>query len=95
MSDGTVVHVRLAAKPRRRCTFCDGLTPQQRLRECDFKLPDGSTCDRLMCSECATRVGPDQDLCPQHREAPPRTEESWAEVDDLFDRTDWPPERLP
>ena len=85
MADGTMVHVRIARPKRRRCTLCDGLTPASRLRECDFKMPDGKTCDRLMCSDCAHRVGPDLDWCPAHA----------AQVDDLFDRGGWPPERLP
>jgi hypothetical protein len=86
LADGTMMHLRMAKKPRRRCTVCDGLTPHSGLRECDFKLPDGKTCDRLMCAKCATRTGPDEDLCPEHR---------WTEIDDLFDRSNWPPERLP
>jgi len=77
MPDGTVIHVRMAKPRSRRCTLCDGLTPASRLRECDFKLPTGKTCDRLMCAECAARVGPDKDLCPEHR---------WTEIDDLFDQ---------
>ena len=94
MPDGNVIHVRMAAARRRRCTVCDGLTPQHRLRECDFKLPDGSTCDRLMCAHCAKRVGVDTDLCPLHvgKVDPKQAEDDrWAQVDDLFDRTDWPP----
>jgi len=85
MTDGTVIHVRMAGPKRRRCTFCDGLTPQNRLRECDFLQPDGRTCDRLMCATCAHQVGPNKDWCPTHA----------AQVDDLFDRTDWPPQRAP
>ncbi len=93
MPDGTVVHVRMAQPRRRRCSFCDGLTPEHRLRECDFKLPDGKTCDRLMCAQCAKRVGVDTDLCPLHAQADPKQteEDRWAEIDDLFDRTEWEP----
>jgi len=101
MPDGTMVHVRMAKRPRRRCTVCDGLTPEMNLRECDYVLEGGKTCDRLMCSKCARRVGPNVDLCPQHHDltvtptppAPVRSEADWAEIDDLFDRTDWEPRR--
>jgi hypothetical protein len=86
MPDGSVVHVRMAKPRARRCKVCERLTAPDRLRECDFKLPDGSTCDLLMCCACAHRTGPDQDLCPEHR---------WTEIDDLFDRSSWPPERYP
>ncbi len=96
MPDGTVVHVRMAHRKRRRCSFCDGLTPEHRLRECDFKLPDGKTCDRLMCATCAKRVGDNLDLCPLHQEALPGLPQTdWDAIDDLFDRTEWEPRRLP
>lgn len=39
---------------------------------CDFPLTGaakGRTCDRPVCSRCATRVGPNRDYCPAHARA--------------------------
>jgi hypothetical protein len=38
---------------------------------CDWKTPKGKTptCDSPICKHCATNVGPDKDLCPNHAEA--------------------------
>jgi len=100
MPDGSVCHVRMAKGRSRRCTVCKFQTVQVRLRECDFLLPNGKTCDKLMCIDCAHHVGPNRDLCPEHflhREGMTAAEldAHWAEIDDLFDRTDWPPEKRP
>lgn len=67
LPDGTVAHIRIAPRRRRRCTFCRLQTVPARLRECDFLLPTGKTCDALMCDKCAYRIGPDKDLCPAHQ----------------------------
>ena len=66
LSNGTVAHVRMAKPRGRRCKVCDHLTAPAWLRECDFVLPNGKTCDLLMCSNCAEATGPDTDLCPAH-----------------------------
>lgn len=66
MPDGTVVHVRMAKPRSRRCTVCNGLTPGHRLRECDGRMADGRTCNRLMCTQCARRGGANIDFCPEH-----------------------------
>lgn len=63
---GQVAHVRMSKPRSQRCKVCAHLTAHRFLRECDFKLPNGRTCDLLMCQNCATSIGPDQDLCPQH-----------------------------
>ena len=41
----------------------------------------------------ARRVGVDTDLCPLHvsADAEKTTNDRWAQVDDLFDRTEWEP----
>jgi RNA polymerase subunit RPABC4/transcription elongation factor Spt4 len=70
MPDGTTVHVRMAKRRARRCKVCNRLTNERWLRECDFVLPSGKTCDLLMCSNCAEAIGPDKDLCPVHAQAP-------------------------
>lgn len=69
LPDGTVAHIRQSRPRSRRCSVCDGLTPPARLRECDFKLPNGKTCDRLLCSRCTQAVGTDVDYCPDHAHA--------------------------
>lgn len=65
MPDGTVAIVKMANKPRKRCACGHWAS-----RLCDFELSSGKTCDRNICASCATRVGPDRDLCPQHKEVP-------------------------
>jgi RNA polymerase subunit RPABC4/transcription elongation factor Spt4 len=66
LDNGSVAHVRMAKRPARRCKVCTRLTNERWLRECDFVLPNGKTCDLLMCSNCAEATGPDTDLCPVH-----------------------------
>lgn len=63
---GIVAHVRMGKPRSQRCKVCGHLTAHRFLRECDFKLPNGCTCDLLMCQHCATPIGPDLDLCPKH-----------------------------
>lgn len=58
--------MRMAKERARRCRVCNRKTNPRWLRECDFKLPDGKTCDLLMCSGCAQATGPNTDLCPVH-----------------------------
>lgn len=72
----------MAAPRRRRCSACKFQTVPARLRLCDFELVPGKTCDALICVDCAAHHAPGKDYCPEHR---------WVEIDDLFDRTDWPP----
>lgn len=72
MPDRTVVHVRMSLPRSRRCTVCKLQTVPSKLRECDFNLENGTTCDRLMCERCAHRTAPGFDLCPQHREVTTR-----------------------
>ena len=69
LPDGTTVHVRQARPSRKRCTVCKNLTSPQWGRLCDFRQPNGTICDRFMCSTCSHRVGTDTDLCPDHMSA--------------------------
>lgn len=63
---GAVVCVRQAKPRRRRCTVCGHVCDPYWLRECDFVLPAGKTCDLLMCTRCATPIADNKDLCPAH-----------------------------
>lgn len=78
--DGTVVHInrgRSGGKPK-PCPFCKHGAVS---KLCDFKNPDGSTCDAGICDRCATnkglqytdvgggfkRLNDTVDLCPNHK----------------------------
>lgn len=52
--------------PRRRCACGSRAT-----RLCDWKMPRkrSGTCDKPLCSRCATSPAPDKDLCAQHAAA--------------------------
>lgn len=63
---GGVAHLKMAKRPAKRCKVCTRLTNERWQRLCDFVLPNGKTCDLLMCSVCAEATGPDTDLCPKH-----------------------------
>jgi hypothetical protein len=69
LPDGTVCHIRMARRRRRRCTQCGQAFPEESLRECDFPMERG-TCDKIICTGCARRVGPELDLCPEHANTP-------------------------
>lgn len=47
---------------RRRCPFCH---KRDATKLCDHPTGSG-TCDAPMCENCATVVGLDRDLCPDH-----------------------------
>lgn len=57
---GRIIH-RLRRPSRGPCAFC--LSPHVFL--CDFRLPNGQTCDKKLCAVCTTRVGA-SDFCPIH-----------------------------
>ena len=63
LDDGTVAIVctRGAAKAPALCEFCAKI----HTKLCDFPVW-GKTCDKRMCDEHATEVGPDKDYCPPH-----------------------------
>lgn len=60
-------HVRMAARPRRRCRHCDKLGT---VFQCDARLKHPKkrkkTCDAHLCAGCAFEVGPDKHLCRWH-----------------------------
>lgn len=53
-------------EPRKRCRHCGRWADPARL--CDYPMParKSKTCDAVMCLGCATQVGPDKDICPDH-----------------------------
>lgn len=67
--NGMPVHVRcdkrMAAKLK--CGGCRRSTLDKRL--CDWKLPDGSTCDAHCCEYCAIHPALDKDICREHAAA--------------------------
>lgn len=36
---------------------------------CDWKKPEGGTCDAKLCPRCSTKPADDKDLCPDHAKA--------------------------
>lgn len=66
MPGGGMVHMRMAKERARRCQVCNRKTNPRWLRECDFVVAEGKTCDLLMCTACAQATGPNTDLCPVH-----------------------------
>lgn len=49
-------------RPRNRCTDCGKPATLQ----CDFPLMTAGTCDRYLCSGCATSIGDKKDYCRHH-----------------------------
>lgn len=84
-SAGAVVIVcsRGARPSKARCSVPDCPHPATKL--CDYPLRGrkaGKTCDRKLCEQHATTMGPDRDYCPAHAvagepppEPPPRAPE--------------------
>lgn len=65
-ADGSVTGIACSRGPRTRCK-CGRVATLL----CDWPLhgsKEGQTCDRPLCSRCATNVGPDRDYCPSHAE---------------------------
>lgn len=55
------------SRPRaRRCKACGCVTALAQLRERDWKIAGGKTCDRLICLGCTHVPAPGKDLCPEH-----------------------------
>lgn len=61
----TVAFVRMSGS--KRCADCD--RPSVAL--CDFETAPDETCDRRMCGQHRTPVGPDVDHCTLHKNALP------------------------
>ena len=46
----------------KRCRYCG----RQANLLCDWKLPNGKTCDAPICPRCSVPDGPDKDYCKIH-----------------------------
>lgn len=68
---GVVAHVKMAKRPRRRCTGTEGTfpCPTPATHQCDYLIAPGKTCNAWFCAAHATSVGPDLDHCPTHARA--------------------------
>jgi RNA polymerase subunit RPABC4/transcription elongation factor Spt4 len=62
--------VRMQAPRKKICRFCHR---REATQLCDYPM-GGKTCDKPICKECATVVGPDLDFCPDHKAQPAQQE---------------------
>lgn len=67
LSDGTTATVIVCGsrRPRVSCSNC-GQRGASRLCDGPRASAPAKTCDRPLCLACATNIGPEQDLCPEH-----------------------------
>ncbi len=68
LPNGTVAIVCSSHRPGRRvhrCEFC----AHEAGFQCDWKIGEGKTCDRWLCTDHAQQVAPDKHLCPPHEGA--------------------------
>lgn len=77
--NGMMVHLNLGGKLRKnppapccaRITYENPVAPSIRCMAistflCDFRLPDGKTCDAPLCEVHVQQIGTDRHLCPRH-----------------------------
>ena len=64
MPGGGHAIIRRSARPR--CAFCG---TREHTKLCDHSDPTriSRTCDARMCDLCATRIGSNLDVCPDHK----------------------------
>lgn len=68
LPDGKHAIVCMSDRPRRcRCGARATLL-------CDYPVKAFRTCDRPICRRCATEIGEDRHLCPEHRKRPRQEE---------------------
>jgi hypothetical protein len=61
---------RSSARPAVACVMCGSARRAQ--VQCDHPIGSGKTCSAWLCPQCAIRIGPNQDRCPDH--APPASD---------------------
>jgi hypothetical protein len=71
LGDGSIAIVRTGKPHRRKCRFC---SEGEATLLCDFRGPQGKTCDAPMCARCARPVGPNVDYCPDHHGESPQAQ---------------------
>jgi len=62
--DGSMIVCGSKVRPGPKCWVSHCPTPA--IKDCDWPLPDGKTCDRPICNDHADHVGEDKDWCPAH-----------------------------
>jgi uncharacterized protein YeaO (DUF488 family) len=67
-ASGNVLGVAKSCGSRRRGPRCWSCGATGAGRQCDAKTEKGA-CDRHVCVACATSIGPEEDLCPEHAAA--------------------------
>lgn len=73
----------IACSRGKRAQVCEDCKSRSATIRCDFELRGalkGKTCDRWLCSKCATEVGVDRHLCRAHLKL--------AEPEEIGDRED-------
>lgn len=58
---GTAIVCSRGARPLKRCA-CGAVATKL----CDADTGNGKTCDRPLCSSCASSPAPEIDYCPDH-----------------------------
>lgn len=58
----------VCTRGRKKAPACSSCRSPSRF-QCDWKMPQGGTCDAYLCADHAAEVGPDRHLCPEHRKA--------------------------
>lgn len=81
--DGNPIGIACGRGRRPGTHQCSNKCGRVATRQCDWALTGkkkGKTCDRWLCATCATRIGPNTDLCPPHAR---KREEAKAELEAL------------
>jgi hypothetical protein len=62
---GGAAFVRTSGHRTPKCQFCK---ERPGVKQCDYPIGAGRTCDASVCTECALHLEPDNDYCPIHKE---------------------------
>ena len=70
MPNGGKAHLRFSARPRRKCQVC---FRRWSSKLCDYPTgPGKKTCDKALCTACATSIDSETDYCPEHKDYQPQ-----------------------